>query len=108
MISTALDRAGGIKWFLMLAEEHPPVFAALLSKMLPPPKPDDGPRDLVQIRAFVSAALANHSVELKASESPSTMVTPNSVVEKSAAQSAQPDASTHASTEVRELEICED
>lgn len=70
MVEAALDRQGGIKYLEMLAQEYPPVFAALLSKLLPPPKPDDAPRDLVQIRAFVSAALAAQAREIAASEPP--------------------------------------
>ena len=101
MIEAALDRAGGIKWLERLAEEHPPVFAALLSKLLPTPKPDEAPRDLVQIRAFVSAALASHSVELQASEPPAQHA------ETPAALPAERNASELASSRVLEPEIVE-
>lgn len=34
-ILEAFEKAGGVKYLVRLAEEHPPVFAALLGKVIP-------------------------------------------------------------------------
>jgi len=48
-IEEAYLQLGGIEWLVRLGQEEPRVFASLLSKLLPPPAPEEGGETVIRI-----------------------------------------------------------